>query len=232
MTGIVLLGLCLQAGTFNLSRAASASIAFFASALLLLVSAGKMAAGLPAGLFGLELPALVPFVLAVLWLGLSIYLLFREARADLVSILRQVCLGFARGVALSVFVLAVMAVVVLPCAFLAISFPLLFSLLVLAGLLALLVLSLYRKYRAMQARDAGDTRESARCDRPPLWKRYLFRVLLRPGLIIILALAYAYICLLFLHSSLWGGIGLVLLSLSALLAARLFRRTPYTASGD
>jgi hypothetical protein len=232
MTVILLLGIGLQAVLFHISRAASALAAFFVSAFFLLVSAGKMFAGLPVVIFGLDIPAFIAVIAAALWLAVASYLVFRETRADLIPIMRQVCLGFVRGFVLCMIVVAAIAIIVFPSVFIAIEFPLVFSLIVVAGLLAILVLYLIRKYRGMAVCDASDTRQDARDTRPSLVKRYLFRVLLRPLLIVLLALAYAYMCALLLYTPLWGGLGFVLLTICIMLAARFLRRTPYVAAGE
>ena len=232
MTVIILLGLSLQVVLLHVSRAASALAAFFASAFLLLLAAGKMSAELPIIFFGLELPAFAVVIAAILWFVLASLLVFRETRTELLPVIRQVFLGFARGLTLCMIVVAAIAIIVFPCVFLATEFPLAFSLSVSAGLLTLLVLYLRRKYRGMAAYDASDTRQDARDGRPSLCKRYIFRVLLRPLLMLLLFLVYVYLCALLLYAPLRGCLGIVLLTLCVMFAARFIRRTPYVAAGE
>jgi len=169
-------------------------------------------------------------IAALLWFASAGYLVFREARDDFMPLVRQACSGFARGFILCALVVAAIAIIVFPCVLLATESPAIFSLFVIAGLLGILVLYLIRKYRGMAACEASDTRQDAREGRPSLLKCYLFRVLLRPGLILLLGLAYAYLCALLLYTPLWGGLGLVLLTICVMLAARFLRRTPYVAA--
>jgi hypothetical protein len=188
-----------------------------------------MFAGLPVVIFGIELPALAFLIAAGFWFVLSVYLLLREQGHLLPAIFSKAFASFARGCTLCFAVVAVMAVIVFPSVLLAIALPSLFSVLVLGGLFALLIFYLFKKYRSMSAADASETRQRLHDTRPPLCMRYLFRVLVRPCLIALLALAYAYLLVLFLHAQVLGGLGLIFLTLSAMLGARLLRRTAYVA---
>jgi hypothetical protein len=226
-----MLGIGLQAILVLYSRAVSALAGLFVSAFLFLLSAGKMSANLPVGFFGLEFSAGISVVVSMVWFAFAGYLVFREARFTLIPMIKQASLGFARGLMLFVMLIAGMAVIVFPAAFLASASPLVFTLLVTAFLFALCLFYLRRKYMSILAHDAGDTRKTESA-RPSLIKRYLFQVLLRPCLMVLLALAYAMLLALVFYSALWGVLGLVFLTLCGMLGARLLRQTEYVLGND
>jgi len=231
MAVLLILGIGLQAILAVYSRAVSALAGMFISALLFLLAAGKASADLPVGFFGLELPAVVFIAVSAMWFISAIYLVLREARAVLIPMLRQVSRGFVHGMALFAMLIAGMAIIVFPAAFLASASPLAFSIIVIAFLCMLFALYLRRKYRLLLARDASDTRKTE-SERPSLIKRYLFQVLLRPCLIVLLVLGYAMLLALTFYSALWGVAGLVFLTLCSMLGARLLRRTEYVLGND
>ena len=233
MTGLLLAGLGMQFLVWRFSRSASSVVGMLAALVLLLISAGRL--GIPDGaaFFGAAFPAWIAVLLALVWLVGSLLALMRGDDPGITGFIAPVLNGLFQGTALCVMVVVAMAVLVFPFVLLATSIPVVFRLFALACLAVLSVMLLLRKYRTMKALDQGDTRAvNGSGARPPLLRRFLYRVVVRPLLIVAVVLAYAYGARLLSIAPVWGALLLAVLSVAVMLLSRILRRTAYVSARE
>ncbi len=232
MTGILVLGLLLQALVFPFSRLASLFPGAFAALILLLVSLGKLTRGGALSLFGLELPPVTGLVLGLVWLTVCVWCFLRLSSGGIGSTIRGLVSGFGKAALLCITVVVLMAVIVFPMVMLANGVPTVFAFVTLGGGLVLLVWVLMRKYRTMARLDISDTRNRSRDEWPDLRLRWLFRTAVRPLLIVAACVVYAYGLALFGVAPVAGGLALIVLTLFLMWMARIIRSLPWMGGSE
>lgn len=232
MTGILVLGLLLQALVFPFARLASLFPGVFAALILLLVSLGKLTRGGTLSLFGLELPPLTGLVLGLVWLAVCVWCFLRLSSGGIGSTIRGLVSGFGKAALLCLTVVVLMAVIVFPMVMLANGVPTVFAFVTLGGGLVLLVWVLMRKYRTMARLDISDTRNRSRDAWPDLKLRWLFRTAVRPLLIVVACVVYAYGLALFGAAPVVGGVALIVLTLFVMWMARIIRSLPWMGGSE